>query len=251
MLKILVGINTLTDVQQMAYSNHAQFFYRLGQLMWDRREYQVILNTPRRMSIDNMRNMSAKVALDNECDWLIFIDDDVLLPPDAFEKLMFDDADFDCAAGVTLVRGYPYAPMIFDWKREHSHFVWDYQSKANEKGLIFCDALGCSFTAIRVEMLKKLKENDPDIPFFKTTNYCTEDVFFFKRLRDVYPEARICANVNIHTAHILGPEIITPENRLRRMDYDTLDNPDIRKNHSEKDPAAWLGLDENGRLSES
>ena len=92
--KILVGVNTLTAVSQPIYSNHCQFWYRFGRSY---PQFDFMLNNPRRMSIDNMRNMTAKVALENDVDYILFIDDDVLVPIDTLGRLLACDADI--AAG--------------------------------------------------------------------------------------------------------------------------------------------------------
>src|SRR5262245_19708245 len=110
MAKILVGINNLTQVSQLAYANHCQFWYRLGKTL---PQHEFGLCNPRRLSIDRMRNFAAKAVLELNFDYLCFIDDDVLLPWGAIEKLL--EADKDIIAGVTLIRGFPYHPMIFDF----------------------------------------------------------------------------------------------------------------------------------------
>ena len=111
MPKILIGINNLTSVSQLAYANHCQFWFRLGRNLGA--DYQFGLCNPRRMSIDRMRNFAGKAAIELNFDYLLFIDDDVLLPFNAVQRLI--EADKDIIAGVTYIRGYPYHPMIFNF----------------------------------------------------------------------------------------------------------------------------------------
>src|SRR5687767_11134475 len=148
-MKTLVGINNLTMVDQMAYANHSQFWYRLG--VWKGKEeaagqsVEFALCNPRRMTIDRMRNEAAKIALEGEFDYLMFIDDDVLVPFDAFHKLVKHDKDI--IAGVTIIRGYPFHPMIFNFSEEYKEnsYVMDFKGKADpETGLLECHAVGFS-----------------------------------------------------------------------------------------------------------
>lgn len=201
-MKILIGVNNLVAIDQLAYGNHIQFFYRLGRLFPND---MIALCNPRRMSIDKMRNFCARVALEGEFDWLLFLDDDVIVPPpfDCLNKLIAHNKDI--CAGVTIIRGYPFHPMVFKEGYEGAHFD-DYKKFADEKGLVECDAVGFSLCLIRVELLRKIRP-----PYFITGTNHTEDVYFCKRVKDQFPETKIYVDSTIETGHILGSEIITPE----------------------------------------
>ena len=62
---------------------------------------------------------SILVALENEVDYVVFIDDDVLLPTDIDSLGRLKSANKHIIAGWTVIRGYPYNNMFF---------------KSNEKG---------------------------------------------------------------------------------------------------------------------
>ena len=83
-MKILVGVNTLTSVDQLVYLSHCQFWTRTVK-QYPNDEFMFF--APHRMSIDNMRNASVKVALQHNCDYLLFIDDDVIVEPHTFKSL--------------------------------------------------------------------------------------------------------------------------------------------------------------------
>src|ERR1041385_1165531 len=111
-MKIVVGINTLTSIDQPVYSNHCQFWFRLGRSS----SHDFILSHPRRMSIDNMRNMTAKIALEHNADYILFIDDDVLIPLNTVDMLLASDADI--AAGWTLKK------HIYSIKRDQNIVIY-------------------------------------------------------------------------------------------------------------------------------
>src|SRR5258707_10741857 len=152
--KILIGINTLTEVNQTVYMNHMQLFYRLGKSYpsWD-----FGICAPRRMQIDNMRNFCAKAAIEGNFDYLWFIDDDVLLMPEALDHLLALKSDI--AAGITLIRGYPYNPMLFSFAkgRKNGPCMAEYLSLVQKDGSIrraqVLDAVGFSCCLIRTYLL--------------------------------------------------------------------------------------------------
>lgn len=204
-MKTVIGINNLTQIDQYAYANHIQFFYRLGK-HWKDDEF--VLCNPRRMTIDRMRNEAARIAMDIEADYLMFIDDDVLVHPRAFDMLQRHDKDI--IAGVTHIRGYPFNPMIFNFTDEDYQkcsYVVDYADKADkETGLLQCDAVGFSCVLIKVSLLKKVIP-----PYFITSPNQTEDVFFCKRAKEQVPELEIFVDVNCITQHLLGSELVGPD----------------------------------------
>jgi len=205
-MRILIGINCLTSVEQIAYANHIQLFYNLGKHHPD---WQVFINTPRRMSIDRMRNASAKVALELECDYLMFIDDDVIVPIGCIEQMI--DRDVDIVAGWTIIRGYPFENMFFkmDEKKNLSNYIVE-----RGPGIVDVDAVGFSCALIKTSLIKKIRP-----PYFVTGPYNTEDIYFCVKARDTVPDCSIIVDCGIETAHIMGPECISPWNREAYTDY--------------------------------
>jgi hypothetical protein len=208
MFEALVGVNTLTSVDTFVYSSHCEFWYEMGRNQTER----FIFLTPRRTSIDRMRNMCAQVAMEAECKYLMFIDDDVQVPRNAYEQLKktMEEEKASVVAGVTHVRGYPYNPMIFSWDKKYAEDGWqmaDYMDHVNERGNVKCDAVGFSCVLINLEQLKHLSP-----PYFLTNTNHTEDVYYCKKVSSVFPENAIFANTEVQTKHLLGPEFIAKEN---------------------------------------
>ena len=226
-MKTVIGINNLTAIDQYAYANHIQFFYRLGK-HWNDSEF--ILCNPRRMSIDRMRNEAAKIALESESDYLMFIDDDVLVHPRAFDMLQRHDKDI--VAGVTHIRGYPFYPMIFNFTDEaykENSYVIDYKEKADsETGLIKCDAVGFSCVLIKVSLFRKLNP-----PYFVTSLNQTEDVYFCKRAREQFPETEIYVDIACATQHLLGSEMIGPDSVDLWKKFEEVRSPWIKNKEKE------------------
>lgn len=223
-LKITVGINTLTEIQYPAYCNHIQFFYRLG------RSYpnvDTFLFTPNRMSIDRMRNACAKIALESESDYLLFIDDDVLIPTDGLKKLL--DLDADIAAGNVLIRGYPFDCMYFRYTDKTKQQLKPLKERPIV-GPISVDAVGFSFCLIKVSLLKKTPP-----PFFITGPTNTEDIYFCLKTKLAVPDCCIMVDTSVECAHILGPELISSTNKDFYKNYCELLNPLLLSSGNQSD----------------
>lgn len=217
-MRIVVCTNTLTEIQQPAYANHCQFWFRLG------RSYPHIDFTffaPPRMTIDRCRNAAAKMAIERNADYLLFLDDDVLVPPNhGLQQLL--DCDADIAAGKVCVRGYPFNYMVFDKKPGALDGLFIAAELPNE-GIRDTDAVGFSFCLIRVSLLRELHE-----PWFVTGTNNTEDIYFCKRAREVFPSLSIKVNCACTCGHILWPEILTENNRDAYKTYMESLNPSLR-----------------------
>ena len=224
-MKTLIAINNLTTIDQLAYANHIQFFYRLGKEF--PADYFALCN-PRRMSIDKMRNFSARAAIDHGFDYLMFVDDDVLLPFNAFKRLQM--ADKDIIAGITCIRGYPYHPMVFNFMGpllggpNTCHYMDDYLERADSNGIVECDAIGFSCCLIKVDFLKKIEP-----PFFITGEHHTEDIYFCARAKKEVAGTKIFADALVRTAHILGSEVVEPFNLEARKLFDEAVTPNIKE----------------------
>lgn len=202
-MKTLICTNTLTVISQVAYANHIHFYFRLGRNF---PEDQFALFTPVRMTIDNCRNSAVKAALENEFDYVMFIDDDVLLPFDAYARLKSHNKDV--VAGWTVIRGYPFNNMFFRFDDQKAlEYYNDPDPKETE--LIKVDAIGCSCVLIKCELLKKIPP-----PYFVTGTYNTEDIYFCMKAKQFVPEVEIFVDPNVKTPHLLAHEAVTPENRL-------------------------------------
>src|SRR5512138_1990586 len=157
MSKTLICTNTLNSIHQSVYANHIQFYFRLAK---NNPDDTFALFTPVRMTIDTCRNQAVKAAVENEYDYVMFIDDDVLLPFDAYQRLKA--ADKDIIAGWTVIRGYPFDNMFFKYNEQGNLVVYnDVDPEATE--LFPVDAIGCSCVLIKCELFKKIPP-----PYFVT-----------------------------------------------------------------------------------
>lgn len=225
------------QIGQPAYSNHCQFWYHLGKT---RPKDSFYLYNPQRSSIDRTRNGAAKFALEIEANYLLFLDDDVIVPRDGLDKLLA--SSFSVTAGVTLIRGYPFYPMLFDFNTDpNCHYITDWQGRsgdfpgAMEKSYkVFeeapCCAVGFSFCLIDVAVLRTIST-----PYFMTGPNFTEDVYFCQKVNRELGVGGIGYRKDCTTGHILGVEVITPEIRSNWIAFEESCDPTLKKKKADLD----------------
>jgi len=235
----VLGICTLTSVQNKAYATHLQFAYKLAK---DNPEFQFILFTPYRMSIANFRNTAARAALECGADYLMFIDDDAVLlnHPSIFKELknkIDNDENKHIIMPVVYVRGYPFNPMFFKWVNDPElitegkglDFYVDFKEQpVDENNLLEVAAIGCHTCLIKSEVFKAIEE-----PYFLTGMFNTEDVYFCMKIRDYIENVGIYVATDISVGHLLDPLYVDDSNvEILKKLYKDL-NMDMQLNISE------------------
>lgn len=218
MAKTLVGVNILTAVDSYVYSNHCAFWKNTQKLY---PEDQFVFFTPRRMSIDNMRNEAAKGALENECDYLMFIDDDVIIDIDSYGilKRTLEEQKADIVAGLTYIRSYPFAPMFFkkiiqDGSLVGLNHYWEFEKDVQEDGTVDCYAIGTSLALIRTSCYR-----DINPPYFVTGTNHTEDVYFCAEVKREKPESKFLVQTKCPTGHLLEPMVVSIDSVKKLRDF--------------------------------
>lgn len=225
-IKVVILVNTLTSVESTVYSNHIEFF------VWHAKnhpEIDFIFYTPHRMSIDSARNSAADYALQLEADYLMFIDDDVLIPRDSLHKLIQNDKDI--CAGLVIIRGYPFNVMSFKFKKPSKKLSEEFKKtgvnrigfyndlpKRNGKlqKLVKCDAVGFSLCLIKIAVLKKISQ-----PFFITGSRNTEDVYFCIKAKEELGKENVSiyTDTSLECGHLLDKVPVCWTNRKALQEY--------------------------------
>lgn len=205
-MKVLFGVNALDSIRASAYLSHLVFTgYSYKQIP----DLKFTFFVPERCSIDRMRNQAAAYALQNECDYLLFIDDDVIVEPETLVSLL-DAAQkkgADIVMAETYVRGVPYNAMFFKMVGDKLEHYNDYERDADVDGLLECDAIGFSCALISCALLKKLST-----PYFITGPNFTEDVFFCLKAKQEQPDTKIVVDTRVPTGHTLAGHYVHKSN---------------------------------------
>lgn len=223
--KIVIATNSLTAAMKPAYSNHNQFWFNVGKDYGGK--YQFIYVNPGRLSIDRFRNLAAETAIKYDCDYILWLDDDVLVPANGLTKLInaMELYDAQVVAGNVIVRGYPFDYMAFLYLEDGVNLK--IMSQKGD-GVQEVGAVGFSFCLLSVKPLKKMKEDFPKVPFFLTAPNHTEDIFYCVRLKELMKEeTKILIDWSIECQHIMGEEVISEGNRAVYREYFEKINPSV------------------------
>jgi len=162
----------------------------------------------------------------------MFIDDDVLIPPDAFDKLQM--ANKDICAGLVYLRGYPFHVMAFreiitkvldenkkeflDPRLKLTYYDEIHDLAREGVELVSCEAVGFSCCLIHTDVLKAIEP-----PYFVTGPLNTEDIYFCLKTRNLDPRPSIFVHTGVRGGHLLNPEPIEFDTKLLLTNfYDNL-----------------------------
>lgn len=201
MSKTLIATNILDSVNSEVYGSHCQTWFRLGRNTSD----EFILFHPHRMTIDAARNSAAQIAMRNSCDYIWFIDSDMILSAGTYESLKSRDAEV--AMAQTYIRSHPFREMFFKMDGNNLRHYDDWWKDEKDDGTVECDAVGFACALIKVAPLYKINP-----PYFITGTLHTEDVYYCLKLKDKFPGARIVMDTKVPTGHQLNPEFISAKN---------------------------------------
>lgn len=187
------------------------------------------------MSIDRMRNATAKAAIECRADYVLFLDDDVIINPNHGLKHLID-CDADCAAGKVVIRGYPFDYMVFKWQGKKNNRGLVARKTLPKSGIHDFDAVGFSFCLLKTAIFKRLPS-----PWFVTGLNNTEDIYFCMKARELDPDYSIRVNCDCDCGHILWPEVMDTSNRKQYARYYRSINPQPKKDKKADLESCWHG----------
>lgn len=123
------------------------------------------------------RNISIDLAKIHNCTHILFIDDDVLVPPDTLIRLLSHDVDM--VTGLYVMRSFPHQPIIFDKVNDKKQVLW-LQLKPGLQGLIKIVSGGLGCCLIKMSVFEKLKEPYIRLGEVELDHWC-DDIGFFHR----------------------------------------------------------------------
>ena len=149
--------------------------------------------------IAEARNELVQAAIDNNCDYLFFLGDDVLAPGDSLIRLlqrMWDDPTVHLCTGMYWTKMWPTQPYVWRGMQRGPYLDWKH-------GEYFeVDYAGCDCLLIRLS--PEIRALGPE--WFSTTwlwepeqlvpsELATEDFYFYTRARQVGLKLRCDSNV--------------------------------------------------------
>lgn len=192
--------------------------------------FKFITGTTGRLLVTYARETMAQEALKLNCEWMLFIDDDMIVPTGMFTELMKHADEADIIAPLCFQRVAPYKPVIYKAILEKTvdggifikeiDNVLDYP--INSKG--YFDAVGFGVVLIKTEIFKKMQA-----PWFFSNTMLGEDIYFCMRAKDM--GYKILVDTRIKVGHLALPRAITEldflkanQEKLKEVRKDELDD---------------------------
>ena len=196
-MKVLTGIpayrSCATDTFQAVYNLRIPPKVKKHELVFSK-GYGVAQN----------RNKIANYAIENKFDYILFIDSDIIVPPDALEKLLNQKTD--------IATGW-YNCVTPEGKIVHSWMLFDAQNNkyvTRESALNIemptpvedVPAMGFGCVLLKTSLLKQLPY--PYFVYLENANggVLSEDIYFCNLIRERLPEVKIKGVPAVKCLHI-------------------------------------------------
>lgn len=186
---VMIATPIFAAMEREAYPSHQALTYYCGRNMPD---YDFCAATPQRTGFVRARNRVVDSALALDVDWILWLDDDQIVPRDACERLLAHGKDI--VSALSFMRGEPYHSMIVkadNSTAEGHRWIHDYP-----EGLIECDGIpfGCVLTSIKV--FKRVVA-----PWFwDTYGGYGEDIYFAQKAQ--HAGFKVYADTTVKTVHL-------------------------------------------------
>lgn len=153
------------------------------------------------------RNKLAQMAINEMCDYVLWLDSDMMFPPETLAYMIHEceEKDIDILSGVYYRRVPPYAPVLFKTLRidESGCSVTDYGGDVPET-LFELEGIGFGCVLLRTEVLIAVQAKYYDM--FTPINGVGEDLSFCWRARQC--GYKIWMDPAIQLGHV-GTQVVT------------------------------------------
>lgn len=191
-IRVGIGVPTKGVTESTAYDNHLELFGHLGKLEAYSKmgfhgdenyvypegvEFEFKLVIIPRIFPALAREKITEYVLEVECDYLFMYDDDMILPPNVFERLFAHNVDL--VAPLAFTRLAPFRPVIYnltkgyDGVEKKDYYINLEVPNYPKDQLVQVDAVGFGAVLIKTELFKSMPK-----PWFMTTSGAGEDIHF-------------------------------------------------------------------------
>ena len=200
--RVLVGVPGFAGVQPECQENFFALAFRLGR---DHPGFDFIIKIIIKKEQWRARNNLVHMALANACDYLLMLDDDMLVPHELFTKLLAHDKDV--VGALYWQRGGAHHPVLMDTPERDDgsydlKFLSPFDERILKKGLHPVDVIGGGCMLFKVDVFRKLQQ-----PYFWWEAEEGTDIAICRRLREA--GVSIWADTSIELGHLGDKQIVT------------------------------------------
>ncbi len=174
------GVIGVSAAEQGRYTS----FWASKDAMWKPAQY--IGATVYSSNIAGNRNEITQVMLDNKADWVLYLDDDHILPYNVLEKLLA--ADKDIISAHYTQRQPPFNPVLFDYQVESGGHIKK-SLGIGEHGVVKVSAAGAGCLLVKRKVIEALESPYWTLGQIRADSW-GDDLHFCNRVRaagfDIY-----------------------------------------------------------------
>lgn len=128
--------------------------------------------------IDEGRNTAVRQLKETEADYILFLDDDMLIPHDLVQRLVAASRTHKADVVGCMYTSRTIPPRLIVLDIEGEHFPLDHAKLLHMQGMVIdVGAVGCGATLVRAETFEK-------VPYFTFADGESEDFGFCRRVRE-------------------------------------------------------------------
>ncbi len=145
---------------------------------------------PMRYMVHDAQNLIVKTFLEQDFEWLLFIEQDNMIPRDCFLRIneYMRKCDTPVISGLYFTRSNPPEPLIYRGRGNSFYKDW----KMGDK--VWCDGIPMGLTLIHNSILKVLWAESPE---YRINNTITRRVFSAPENIWMDPENASCFNLEV------------------------------------------------------
>ena len=144
-----------------------------------KRKGKMEMLSPSGYAVDVSRNIIAKYAMENQFDYILWVDSDMIIPPDTLAKLLSHDKDI--VAGVYALKLLNNKDAVVKrFKQDEDEYENVTIKEIREtKDLMKVDGFGFGCVLTKVSMFEKIP-----YPWFIYTQEMGEDIYFCRKAQN-------------------------------------------------------------------
>ena len=209
--RVFVAIPAIADIAPEVVENLCAMFFSMGRRSGG---YDFYLKIVGRKEQYRARNNLVNMALGVSADWILFLDDDMVVPNDLFDRLSAHDKDV-CGA-LYFQRGGQYYPVIMQRVEGKDGFVnFRFVEDFPRKALTKVDVIGGGCMLIKTSVFKSMME-----PYFWIDGIVGTDIAICERFREAKVEVWVDTSVELGhmtTGEVLTEKTLPPHRRFTGM----------------------------------
>jgi 2-polyprenyl-3-methyl-5-hydroxy-6-metoxy-1,4-benzoquinol methylase len=200
--RVLIGVPGFAGVQPEAQENFFELAYHCGRYAMD---YDFCLKILTKREQFRARNSLVDLAIMNDCQFLLMLDDDMMVPPNLFLKLVAHDKDI--IGALYYQRGGAFHPVLMRQKSVKDgfrsiEFLNHFDHALVKPGLHPVDVIGGGCLLMKVDVFRSLQQ-----PYFWIDGIVGTDVHLCTRLKDAGIQPY--ADTSIELGHLGEKQIVT------------------------------------------